>query len=82
MLMRILPFLICLTFTAPAIAQTDSLERATADKTFVSAITISKSQIERLPATNFMELVNGAFAFAFDTRFVADYAFVEMDLLK
>lgn len=71
LLLLIFPF-----FFVTAFAQTDSTE--TFDSaTYTSLISLSRTDIERLPATGFMELVQGAFPFVGSVSTVEeDYAFV------
>lgn len=45
--------------------------------TYQPVLTLTKTQIERLPAASFMELVNGAFSFVFgDPLLVKDFTFL------
>ena len=57
--------------------QTDSTKKTIEFKQYKPLIVLSKSQIEKFPASNFMEIVNGMFPFVYgDPLYVSDYSFV------
>lgn len=75
--MRVSILCLSLLFATVLSAQTDSVFQSSIAPTFTSIHTLTRSQIERLPAVNFLELVQGAFSFmANESQFEEEYFFI------
>lgn len=75
--MRVSILCVSLLFATALSAQTDSAFQSSIAPTYTSIQTLTRSDIERLPAFNFLELVQGAFSFiANESQFEEEYSFV------
>jgi hypothetical protein len=75
--MRISFAIICLVFGSQVFAQIDTSKTDNYAPTYSGIAVLSKSDIERLPAINFMELLQGAFPFISNESLIEeDYSFI------
>jgi hypothetical protein len=75
--MKPLFFLLAACCTGPVFSQTDSADILLRAATYTSIASLNRGEIERLPATKFMELVQGAFPFIGNASTVEEeYSFV------
>src|SRR4029079_4742956 len=75
--MRGIILFVCLLFAVTLSAQNDSSFNSLIFPTYTSTNTLTRSDIERLPALNFLELVQGAFPFVANESIIeSDYSFI------
>lgn len=75
--MRILSLCACIVLATSLAAQTDSSFKVSIVPTYSGVNTLTRTDIERLPALNFLELVQGAFPFvANESQIEEEYSFI------